>query len=188
MSMIIIMISACFASSVQATPVTATIELASNYSLIHPWGNGNGSSSEWLWFDEGQTIDLDYNGGILILDGAQSFTLSDSNNATATIDILALIFDLNDGSDGFLGGMMAYMLDGTFGAFVFNNSNYGSSVFNSSTWDWRTNMLNVYGWGGDAFNGLGIDFSISAKIPEPSGLALMVAGLLGFGVARRKLK
>ena len=181
------LIAACFANSAQAVPITATIDLADNYSLVHPWGNGSETVNEYMWFDEGQTIDLDYNYGIITLDGQQSFSLT-GNSSTATLDIVALIFDLNDESDGFAGGMMAFALNGAPGAFFFTNTNYGNSVFNSSTWNWQDHMLNVYAWGGDAFNGIGIDFSFSAEVPEPTGLALMVAGLLGFGVARRKLQ
>lgn len=163
-----------FGTSASAVPILGTIDLASNYSLVHAIPLD--SSDDWLWFDPDQEILMDLAAGVLTLDGAQSFTLGSISGATATIEFTAMYMDLND-VDGFLNGTLDYFLDGQAGQFVFTNSNYGASPFNSSTI--VGNSLSVYAWGGDNVNDLGIDLGISGTIPEPSTLLLMAVGMLG---------
>lgn len=187
------------AGTAAATPIDATVEVASGsgYSVVH-WGDnpgGTGDSMQWLWFDSSQALSLDLTAGIVTLDGgSQSFSLTSGYGATGTLEITGLNLDLNDVSDGFAGGTLDYVLNGsTTGQFNFLNQNY-NSIFNSSNFD-GTN-LDFTIWGGDGQNELGIDFGVSGVIspvdpdpvPVPGTLALAALGLLGLARTTRRRK
>jgi len=181
------------AAAVNATPIDATVEVeSSGYSVIHMGatpGGAPGTSADWLWFDDNQSLFLDLTGGIVSLIGTQSFTLESQNSQTATLEITALDLDLNDVTDGFSSGTLDYSLDGTSGTFTFLNENY-NSIFNSSSFD-GTN-LEFFIWGGDEENGIGIDLGVTgviappSQVPVPSSLMLSVLAMGALVRSRRK--
>jgi len=169
--------------SANAVPIVATIDVLGSTSLVHPVTDaGFGDSSEWLRFDAGQSLALDLTGTDLTLNGAQSFTLSADNGDVAALDILSLSMDLND-ADGFLSGAIDYLLNGVSGTFTFINQNYGNSLFNSSSI--TGGEFQLFAWGGDEVNGVGIDMGITAQIPEPATWMLILVGIVGLRLSRR---
>ncbi|MEM7081832.1 MAG: hypothetical protein AAF465_03795 [Pseudomonadota bacterium] len=167
--------------SAHAVPITADIY---NFSVVHLGSNpaGTGDQADWFRFDAGQTLDLDLTNNFLALLAPQSFTLTTDNGATGLLELLSFSMDLND-SDGFLGGSIDYVLNGAAGQFLFSDSNYGSSVYNSSSVE--NGIFSLFIWGGDDANDLGLDLGISAQIPEPGILVLMVTGLIALRLFRR---
>lgn len=178
-----------------ALPIDGTVEeqRSDGYSVVHLGSNpgGQGNSNDWLWFDPSQSLNFDLTGGIVSLLGTQSFNLSSNNGANSVLEITGLSLDLNDPSDGFVGGTLDYTLDGTTtGTFSFFNDNH-NALYNSSSFD-GTN-LEFYIWGGDANNSLGIDLGVSGvvaqpdpdPVPVPGSLALAGLGLMGLWRSRR---
>lgn len=184
-----------FVGSANALPIDGTVEEGRNegYSVVHLGSNpgGQGNTNDWLWFDVGQSLNFDLTGGIVSLLGPQSFNLTSNNGANSVLDITGLSLDLNDPADGFIGGTLDYVLDGsTAGTFSFFNDNH-NALYNSSSFD-GTN-IELYIWGGDAQNSLGIDLGVSGvvaspdpdPIPVPGSLALAGLGLMGLWRSRR---
>ncbi len=166
----------------QATPITADV---AGFSLIHPGSNpaGTGDVDDWLNFDAGQTIDLDYDStsNLLSLAGAPIFTLSSANGASAVLVMNSFDMDLND-ADGFLGGSIDYTLNGDAGTFTFTNNNY-TSIYNTSSIN--NGMLSLYIWGGDDANDWGLDMGLHADVPEPGMLVLLLMGGLAMRYSLR---
>ncbi|MDH3588435.1 MAG: PEP-CTERM sorting domain-containing protein [Gammaproteobacteria bacterium] len=175
------------ASVSQATPMLGTVGTANNYSLIHPGATPSGEAGPWSWFEPGQQLSLIMADGFLTLDGAQSLQLMDSEElpiGSVTFEDMSL--DLNDIEDGFAGGWIEYTLGETWGVFKFADLTY-SRYFNSSSWD--GDVLNVYLWGGDPENNLGMDLKLSierAAVPEPGIVALLLLGLAGMTLVRTR--
>ena len=165
-----------------ATPITADI---ANFSVIHFGSNpaGTDAPADWLNFDMGQTLDLDYDStaNLLSLIAPQSFSLSSDNGANEILDLLSFDMDLND-ADGFLGGSVDYSLGGTAGTFSFTDDNY-SSIYNTSSVS--NGILSLYIWGGDVPNDLGLDMGITAQVPEPGVLILMLIGAVAMRYSLR---
>ncbi|MFK7977762.1 MAG: PEP-CTERM sorting domain-containing protein [Halioglobus sp.] len=183
------------AGGANALPIDGTVEesRSDGYSVVHLGSNpgGQGNQNDWLWFDAGQSLNFDLTGGMVSLLGTQSFNLSSNNGASSVLDITALNLDLNDPADGFIGGTLDYVLDGTTtGTFSFFNDNH-NALYNSSSFD-GTN-IEFYIWGGDAQNSLGIDLGVSGvvaspdpdPVPVPGSLALAGLGLMGLWRSRR---
>lgn len=183
------------AGTASALPIDGTVEeqRSDGYSVVHLGSNpgGQGNANDWLWFDPSQSLNFDLTGGIVSLLGTQSFNLSSNNGATSVLEITGLSLDLNDPSDGFIGGTLDYTLDGTTsGTFSFFNDNH-NALYNSSSFD-GTN-LEFYIWGGDDNNDLGIDLGVSGvvaqpdpdPVPVPGSLALAGLGLMGLWRSRR---
>ncbi len=169
-----------------AVPLTGTINTGGNFSVVHTGANPGGTqpSTDWYWFDAGQQIALDLTDGILSAAGPQTFTLETPAGVSGTLLLTSLLLDL-DAGDGFAGGSLSYVLNGTTaGSFSFADLNYGNSVFNSSSIE--DGVLTAYVWGGDAGNDLGIDLSISATVPEPGTLLLILPGMAAAWMARRR--
>lgn len=182
-------------SAVHAVPIDSTIQNdGSMFTVVHNGATpgGSGSHDDWYWFDDGQHLALDLTAGIITLTGTQLFTVNSVNNGPSTFEISVLNLDLN-APDGFASGTMAYTLGGTTsGILSFSDNNYGSSPFNSSSFDGEN--LELYIWGGDSVNNLGLDFAIEGttevtpdtSVPIPGTLALFGFGLLGLSWSRRK--
>lgn len=192
-----VMVALTFISTkAYATPILGEVAgNGSNYSVIHTGSNpgGSGQSSDWLWFDDNQALNLDLNNGFVSLLGTQTYNLSSQNGATSLLEITGLDLNLNDVTDGFLAGTLDYVLDGsTSGTFVFENINMG--VFNSASFDGTD--LEIFAWGGDEQNGLGVDFAFTGTVgvlppnavPVPSTLILLGLGLAGLARRSRKQK
>lgn len=185
-----------FSAGAGALPIDGTVEeqRSDGYSVVHLGSNpgGQGNRNDWLWFDQGQSLNFDLTGGIVSLLGTQSFNLTSNNGANGVLDITGLSLDLNDASDGFLGGTLDYVLNGTTsGTFSFFNDNH-NALYNSSSFD-GTN-LEFYLWGGDDNNSLGIDLGVSGvvaspdpdPVPAPGSLLLAGLGLAGLWRSRRR--
>lgn len=172
------------AGSAHATLITADI---ANFSVIHLGSNpaGTGDQDDWFRFDAGQTMDLDLTGTQLELLTPQTFSLSTNNGASGMLQLLGFSMDLND-ADGFLGGSISYLLNGAPGAFLFANQNYGSSVYNTSNTTGGTFSLFI--WGGNDDADLGLDLGLTAQVPEPGALVLLLTGLAAFRLSRRFCK
>ncbi len=171
------------ASSANADLVVGEVINGSNYSLIHNGSqpSGWGDQDDWLRFDDGQSLTFDLSGGIVTLLDPHTFTLYSNNGAIGSLVITSLDLDLND-SDGFAGGTMGYILNGSIpGTFSFADDNY-SSIFNTSTQ--TGNQLDLYIWGGDDKSDLGIDLAFTGliddgdEIPVPGTLLLLGLGLV----------
>ncbi|MBT8137131.1 MAG: VPLPA-CTERM sorting domain-containing protein [Gammaproteobacteria bacterium] len=168
------------------------------WTLIHP-GSGPGDSennpNNWLRWDPGQQVIWDLTGNTLSAVGPQEFTLSNAKGSVGTFTLVSASFDLS-GANGFAGGTLTYDLsvaggagpfgtvDITGGTFTFAEASYGSTPFNSSTFDGTT--LEMFAWGGDVDNGIGIDIGTGAVVPLPAPLLLFASGLLGLGALRRR--
>lgn len=168
------------AGSAHATPITADI---ANFSVLHLGSNpaGTGDTNDWWRFDAGQTLNLDLMGTQVELAGTQSFSMSTNNGLMGTLDLLSFSMDLDD-TDGFLGGSIDYILNGAAGQFIFANQNYGSSFYNTSTME--NGVFNLYIWGGDDHADLGLDLGLTAQVPEPGMLVLLLTGLAAFRLSR----
>jgi len=184
-----------FAGGANALPIDGTVEeeRSDGYSVVHLGSNpgGQGNQNDWLWFDSGQSLNFDLTGGMISLLGTQNFNLSSNNGANSILSITGLSLDLNDVNDGFLGGTLDYVLDGTTsGTFSFFNDNH-NALYNSSSFD-GTN-LEFYSWGGDDNNRLGIDLGVTGivaqpdpdPVPAPGSLRLGGLGLSGLWRSRR---
>lgn len=155
--------------------------------------DGEGNMNDWLWFNAGQGLQFDLTGGVVSLDGNQSFNLSSNNGASSVIQFSTLDLNLNDFSDGFLGGSLEYVLDdSTTGTFLFLNDNY-NALLNSSSFD-GTN-IEIYAFGSDSQSNLSIVLGISAvvgiqpplnTVPSSGSLALLAIGVFSLVLSRRK--
>ncbi len=182
-----------FATSANAVPVSGLIENdGETFSVLHPGANPGGAgdpATDWYWFKDGETFDFDFTDGVVSTEGLQSYELMSGGGTTRIFDIVSLVFDTN-GSGGFAGGEMEYRVDGgNVRTFVFEQDPQRAGPGNSSTFDGVN--FQAFMWAGDVGAELGIDFSFSAilgstQINEPSVLALMGLGLLGFAAARRR--
>lgn len=174
-------------AAANAIVITGTIENNdNNYSLIHAGSNPTGSDArdQWLRFDDGETFVFDLTDNMITTSGSQFYTLTSNIGDMAALEIVSLVADL-DGSNGFAGGQLDYVLDGQAGSFVFLDKLYGTSLFNSSAI--VDGLFQAYMWGGDVGNDLGLDFSFSGRVPEPGTLLLFGAGLVAVGFARKRL-
>lgn len=186
-----------FAGTASALPMDGTVEenRGDGYSVVHMGSNpgGQGNSNDWLWFNPGQSLNFDLTGDLVSLLGSQVFSLSSNNGANSLLEItsLDLNLDLGNPGDGFLGGTLSYVLDGsTNGTFEFFDDNH-NALYNSASFD-GTNF-ELYIWGGDDQNNLGIDLGLSGvvagpdpdPIPVPGSMALAVLGLAGLWRSKR---
>lgn len=179
--------------SANAVTVTGIFLVDDLYSLIHNSASPNGLASgqdDFLRWDPNQTITLDLSGGLLTVTSPQSFTLTSNNFDTANFTITALSLDLS-GPNGFAGGTLDYelsVISGPYtsatGTFTFDEALFGNSPFNTSTL--VGSQLEIFGWGGDAHNDVGIDFGIKAVVPIPGAVLLLAPALLGLGFMRRR--
>ncbi len=169
-----------FSGAAYATPITADI---STFSVVHLGSNpaGTGSVDDWYRFDSGQTLDLDYTGNMLELIAPQSFSMSTNNGAVGVLNLVSFSMDLND-TDGFLGGSISYTPNGDPGLFLFADENY-TSIYNTSSVSGGVFSLSI--WGGDEINDLGLDLGITAQVPEPGALLLVLTGFVAFRLSRR---
>ncbi len=184
-----------FAVSASAVPVSGLIENdGETFSVVHPGANPGGAgdpATDWYWFKDGETFNFDFTDGIVTTDGLQSYELMSGGGTARIFDIVSLILDTN-GEGGFAGGEMEYRVDGgNVRTFVFEDTGpqRNAGPGNSSSFDGVN--FQAFLWSGDIGAELGIDFSFSAilgstQINEPSVLALMGLGLLGFAAARRR--
>ncbi|MFK8030421.1 MAG: PEP-CTERM sorting domain-containing protein [Gammaproteobacteria bacterium] len=171
-----------FAVTTNAIPISADIM---NFSVMHLGSNpaGTGSTDDWFNFDAGQSInlDLDLNANTLELIAPQSFSMSTNNGATDVLQLLGFSMDLND-SDGFLGGTINYIMNGNPGQFLFADENY-TTLYNTSSFE--NGVFSLAIWGGDEINDLGLDLGLTAQVPEPGVLVLMLTGLAAFRLSKR---
>lgn len=175
-----------FGVSAQATLINGTIDNGPFYSLIHAGTDAYdpGDPDDWLFFAPGASFVFDLTDGIVSTSGSQFYSLASENGASADIEIVSLFIDTNN-ADGFVGGSLDFVLDGTAGTFLFAGERYGGTNYNSSVFD-GTNFR-AFAWGADLANDLSMDFVFSGTIlPEPGTLGLLALGALGCVVARRR--
>lgn len=211
------------AYSMQAYAVPITLNVDTHYaggSLVHyercqknadggtqrhgacDWGN---PAKKWtyhtLQIDPGQKLhaDLNYDTGLLtITDSPQTLTVTRQREHgvdTGVLTVHDFKFDLNDYSDGFKGGKLAFTLDtkhfhGAKGVFNFGPCNSCGNVFNSSSFFEEHSIFELAAWGGwtgpqpEHIRNTGLD--LVGKVPVPPTLLLMLGGLAVMGFARRK--
>jgi hypothetical protein len=139
-----------FATNAMAIPIDGTVlDASSGYSVVHGGSNAGsaGNSAYWLWFDSGQSLSFDLTAGTIPLSGNQLFSLTSQNGGTGSIELTGLDLDLNDVTGGSASGTLDYILDGSqIETFNFSNDNYGSSLFNSSSFGGTNLQLYIWGW------------------------------------------
>lgn len=164
------------------------------WSLIHG-GSGptpSTNASEHLRWLAGQDIVFDLTGTTLSASGPQTFMLMADNFADfATFTLLSFSADLGN-ANGFVSGSLDYELTVDSGPLASNSPYSGTfefgtmsvGAFNSSSID--GGVFSMFLWGGDTANNIGIDIGISAVVPVPAPLLLLLPSLLGLGFLRRR--
>ncbi len=184
---------ASFALSANAATVTGTWLSSGQWSLIHAGSSagGTGDAADFLRWLPDQEVIFDLTATTLTASGPQDFDLISSNGDGATFTLQSATLDLSD-TDGFFGGTMDYSLTvdsgplvGTYmGTFTFANDSFSGTLFNSSSIE--NGVFNIYLWGGDVANDIGIDVGLSTVVPIPAPLLLFASGLFGLGLTRRR--
>ncbi|NND60253.1 MAG: hypothetical protein HKN49_08295 [Gammaproteobacteria bacterium] len=176
-----------------ATTYVGTFLTDAAWTLIHGSATPNATTTaaEHLRWDANQQVIFDLTGSTLTISDPQLYTLSSNSGDSAELVLLAGSFDL-DGPDGFQSGTLDYELNvlsgpltGAYtGTFSFAAMNAANFPFNSSTTS--NGVFEMYLWGGDSVNDLGIDLGISAPVPLPAPVFLLAAALAGLGFTRRR--
>ena len=180
-------------SHANALSLTGVVLDDTQWSLIHGGSGANPTTTpnEQLRWMTGQEIVFDLTGTTLTAAGPQTFMLMSDQFDFATFTLLSFSADL-DNANGFVSGSMDYELlvssgplaadSPYFGTFSFGTMSSG--VFNSSSLD--NGVFSLFAWGGDTSNDIGIDIGISAVVPVPAPLLLLLPSLLGLGFLRRR--
>lgn len=181
-------------SNASALTLTGVVLDDTQWSLIHGGSGTNPTTdaSDHLRWIAGQEIVFDLTGTTLSAAGPQVFMLMADNFVDfATFTLLSFTAELGN-SNGFVSGAMQYELtvdsgplasDSPYsGTFSFGTMSAGP--FNSSSTD--NGVFSLFAWGGDTDNNIGIDIGISAVVPVPAPLLLLLPSLLGLGLLRRR--
>ena len=182
-------------SNASALTLTGVFLDDTQWSLIHGGSGANPTTdpADHLRWLAGQEIVFDLTGTTLSAAGPQVFMLMADNFVDfATFTLLSFTADLGN-SSGFVSGEMDYELtvdsgplasDSPYsGTFSFGTMSAGP--FNSSMTD-ANGVFSLFAWGGDVDNNIGIDIGISAVVPVPAPLLLLLPSLLGLGFLRRR--
>ena len=179
-----ILLLSSFAISANAATVTGNWLVADAWSLIHDSATPSASSpGDFLRWGTGETISLDLTGTTLTAIGTPSYTLGSTNGASATFTVQDLLLDLSGPS-----GTLAYSLDVTGGPLDGCSPCVGTLTFAAETFGGPFNSFannELFLWGGDTENDLGIDIGIQV-VPIPAPLLLFASGLFGLGFMRRR--
>lgn len=160
------------------------------WSLIHAGSTPQASmpSSEHLRWDAGQHIMLERSGNMLMAGGSQTWALTSRSGHQGSFTLHDMELNL-DGPQGFHSGWLDYTLTvvsgplaNTYsGTFMFEAMAAAGVPFNSS--GRASGNFELYLWGGDALNNIGIDIGVVVPLPAP--LLLLGSSLLGLGFLRR---
>ena len=146
-------------------------------TLIHE-GDGpvpTNGAADWLYLQPDLSIDLDVT-ATTITAGPHTYDVLSQNGATGTFELVSLLINLG-GTNGLTDGILEYVLNGVAGTFTFADASYGGSGFNSVSVS--PSEVQIFLWGGDTTNDLGIDLGIIANpVPVPGAFLLFGSALV----------
>ena len=154
----------------------AFIDNAPSTTLIH---EGDGASptngaADWLYLQPDLSIDLDVT-ATTITAGPHTYDVMSQNGATGTFELVSLLINLG-GTNGLTDGILEYVLNGVAGAFIFADEAYGAGFNTVSV---SPSEVQIFLWGGDSTNDLGIDLGIIANpVPVPGAFLLFGSALV----------